>query len=72
MEKKRNVIEDESILASIGESSTDDYSNDGAITINVLKYIQDRDYVHHDINKIYARLKIRDHIRQEQSEWKEA
>ena len=70
VENKRNVAEDDSISASIDESSTDYDSDDGYICMNALEEIWDENYVHPDINARYARLKIRDRIRQAQSEWK--
>ena len=70
MENKRNVAEDDSISASIDESSTDYDSDDGYIYMNALEEIWDENHVHPDINARYARLKICDRIRQAQSEWK--
>ena len=50
--------EDESILASIDESFTDDDSNGGSISTNSLEYIWYRSYVHIDMNARDSRLKI--------------
>ena len=52
------------------ESYTDDDSDEGSISKDALEDIQDGNYIHTDINAIYARLKIRDRIKQAQSEWK--
>ena len=60
-----NVMQQE-----IDELSTDDESDDKYISTNSLKEIWRGNYVHPEINARYARLKIRDRIRQTQSEWK--
>ena len=70
MENERNVAEDESILASIDESSTDDDIDDVYITTNTLEEIQYGNHVHQDINTRDARLKVCDRIKQAQSDWK--
>ena len=70
MENKHNVAEYKSILASTDESSTDDESDDGSISMNTIEDIQDGKYVHPDINARYAIFKVRDCIRQAQSIWK--
>ena len=62
MGNERNVAEDASVLASIYESYTYDDSDDGYISMNVLEDIWDGSYIHPDINAIYVRLKICDHI----------
>ena len=38
----------------------------------MLEYIRDRSQTHPNVNRIEARYKIRDSIRQRQSEWKGA
>ena len=63
VENERNVIEDESISASIDESYTYDESNDVSISTNAIEDILYGKYVHTDINARYAILKIRDRIR---------
>ena len=40
--------------------------------MNALEDIWDGSKIHPEINARYARFKIRDHIRQTKSEWKEA
>ena len=70
MENEHNLEEYESILASINDSSTNNDSDDGYISTNTLEEIWDGNYIHPDINKRYPRLKIRDHIRKAQGEWK--
>ena len=71
VENERNIVEDESILASIDESSTEDDSDDRFIGTNALKKIWDGSYINPDINSRYAILKIHDHINQAQSKLKE-
>ena len=68
MENERNVAEDESILASIDESFTYDGSYERSISMNDLEEIWNGNYVHPEINEIYARLKINDSINQAQNE----
>ena len=47
MENKRNIAEDESILASIDESSTDNGSDDWSIITNALEDTRmENTYVH--------------------------
>ena len=70
MENKHNLVEDESISDSIDDSSTYDESDDGYISTNNAKDIQDGNYVHTEINAIDARLIICDRIRLVQIEWK--
>ena len=70
MENECNVAEDESMLASIDESSTDYDYDDGSIRRNALKDIRDGSCIHPYINVTHTRLKMRDHIKQAQSEWK--
>ena len=72
MENEQNVAEDESILASIDDSYTYNDSDDGYISMNDVEEIQDGSYAYSYINTIDARLKIRDHIKQPQNEWKES
>ena len=72
VENKRNTEEDESILSSIDELFADNDSDDGYISMNALEDIQDRSQIHPDINVRYALLKIRDHIKQTEIEWKGA
>ena len=67
---QRNVVEDQYISASIDESSTDNNSDDGYISTNALGDSRYGNYLHPDINAIYARLKIHEHIRKSKSEWK--
>ena len=43
--------------------NSDNDSNDGSISTDVLKEIQDRSKIHLEINARYARLKICDHIK---------
>ena len=57
-------------MTSIYESSTDDDSDDGSITTKSLKDIWDGNYVYPDIITMDDILKMRDRIRQKQSEWK--
>ena len=71
MENECNVVEDESILDSIDESYTDNYS-DGYISTKALEDIWDGNYVHPYINARDSRFRICDRIRQAQSEWKVA
>ena len=70
MENERNLEEDDSILASIDESSADDNSDEKSISTENIEDILDGSYVHPDINASDARLKIRDCIRQSKNEWK--
>ena len=58
MENEQNVAEDESILASIDESSSYDDSDEGYISMNSLEDIPDGNYVHPDINARDDRFKI--------------
>ena len=59
-------------MASIYESSTENNSDDGSISMNALEEIRYGRYVKPNINSRDTRLKIRDRIKQAQSEWKEA
>ena len=70
MEYERNTAEDESILGSIDESSTDDDYDGGYISTNVLEDIRDGNHIHPDINARDYILKIHDPIKQAQSECK--
>ena len=68
----RNLVEYESILASIEESYAENKSNHESISTESIEDIQYGKYVHLYINSIYTRLKIRKHIRQWKSGWKGA
>ena len=59
-------------MASSDDSYTDNESGGGSTITNVLKGIQDGNYIHLDINERNARLKMRDRDRQAKSEWKGA
>ena len=60
-----NVGEDNELMsASIDDSSTDDDSGDGSISMKALEDIRDGNHVHTGINTRYVRFKIRDHILQ--------
>ena len=72
VENQRNAEEDESILSSIYESSTDDDSDDRSISTNALENLQDGSQIHPKINARDDRLKICDHIRQTKHKWKGA
>ena len=72
MEKKHNLVEDESILASIDETSTDNKSDYGSISTGALEDILDGNYVNPNITARDTILKICDRIRQAQREWKGA
>ena len=68
LENDINLEEDESILASVDESCADDNPDDEYISTDNLEDIWGANYAHLNINVRDARLKIRDHIRQEQNE----
>ena len=51
MENEQNASEDESVLASIDESSTDDDYNYGSISTKALEFIQDENHAHPDIKE---------------------
>ena len=70
MENECNVAEYESFSDSIDGLYTGYYSDDGYISKNALGVIRDENCVQTDINVRDARLKMRDHINQAQSEWK--
>ena len=70
VEKNRNVAEDESIFDSIDESSIYSDSDGRSISTNDFEDMQGGNYVHPDINARDTRVKIYDHNRQAQSEWK--
>ena len=72
MENKRIVAEDEPILVLIDELSTDNDSDDASISKTAFKDIRDGNYVHPYINTGDDGLKLRDHARQTQGEWKRA
>ena len=57
-------------MASIDDSSTYDESDDGYIIMNAFEDIWDGNQIHSEIKARDARLKIRDHIKQTQNEWK--
>ena len=59
-------------MASFDESYADNNSDEKYISTNNIEEIWDGNYVHPDINSIYAILKIRGHIRQAQSDWNRA
>ena len=67
-----NSEEDESVLASIDESSADNYSDDESISTDLLGDIRGGNHVHPNINARDIRLRIRDRIGKAQSEWKGA
>ena len=52
--------------------NSSDESYHDLISTEMLKYIHDRSQTHPNVNKREARYKIRDHVRQRQSEWKGA
>ena len=70
MENKRNLEEEKPILDLIEKSSSYDNSDDEYISTYNLEDIWYVIYVYLNINARYARLKIRDHIRQLENEWK--
>ena len=51
-------------MASIGDLSTDDDSDDGYVSTNNLKDVYDGIQVHPELNERDAKLKIRDRIKQ--------
>ena len=55
-------------MSSIDELSTDDEYDEGYISTNAIEDIWNGKNLHTDINTRYARLKIRDRIKQAQSE----
>ena len=57
-------------MVSIDESSKDDEYDDVSISTNDLEDIQYGIQIHSDINARDSILKIRDRIKQIQSEWK--
>ena len=59
-------------MSSIYELSTYNDADYWYISTNSLKYIQDEGQIHPDINARDARLKICDHNKQTQNEWKVA
>ena len=69
VKNKRNSEEYESILGSIDESSIEDDSDDGSISMKDIKEIWGGSQIYPDINRRDARLKIRDLIKKTQSEW---
>ena len=67
MENEYNVERYESVLDLIYESYEDNDYDDRSISMNYLEDIWDGSYIHPDINTRYARLKIRNHIKQAQN-----
>ena len=63
MENERNLVEHESMLDSIDESSAEDNFDDESISTNALEDIR-------NINVRYAILRISGRIRKAQSDWK--
>ena len=59
-------------MDSIDESSTDDNSDEGYISTNVLKEIWGGSQIYLELNARNDRLNIRDRIRQTKLEWKGA
>ena len=57
-------------MDSIDESSTYDESDEVYISTKSIEDIRDISQIHPDVNTRDAKLKIRDHIFQTQSEWK--
>ena len=57
-------------MDSIDESYIDDDSDDGYISKNALEDIWYGSQIRPELHAWYARLKIRDHIKQTQNEWK--
>ena len=57
-------------MDSIDESYKDYDSDDGSISTNAIKDIQDGSKIHPEINAIDDILKIYDRIKQTKSEWK--
>ena len=66
-ENKRNIDEEESIPASIDESSTDDDYDDGSISKNALEGIGCRSQIHPELHARDARFKMRVRIRKTQN-----
>ena len=62
-ENEWNAEEDESIFPSTDELSTENDSDDGYISTNVLEDIWDENQIHPEINARDDRLKMHDHIR---------
>ena len=50
--------------------NSDDESDHDLISTEMLEDIRDGSHTHPNVNRGEARYKIRDHIRQTQSEWK--
>ena len=67
-----NTEEDEPILSSIYELSTDDDSDDRSISTNALKDIWGGSQIHPGINARCTTFKIRYLIKHPQNEWKGA
>ena len=72
VENECNTEEYASIPALIGESSKDDDSDDGSISTNDLDKIWDGSQIQPEFNTRDAILKICEHIKQTQNEWKVA
>ena len=62
LENERNSEEEESILDSIDESYTEDESDDGSISTNVLGDIRCVSQIHPELNARDAGFKICHHI----------
>ena len=67
VENERNSEEDKSILALNDESSTDNDSDYGSISMNSLEDIWNRSQIHPELNTRDDILKIRDRIKQTQN-----
>ena len=70
LEKYRNLVEDKPISDSIDESFSYDNSDDEYISTDALEDVRDGSYMYTNITARDAILKIRDRIRQAQSELK--
>ena len=62
MENEQNLVEEESILDSIDESSAENNSDDEYISMGALKDIRDGNYVHPNINTRDSRLRIHEKL----------
>ena len=71
-ENERNTEEEESISASIDESSTDNNYDDGSISTKSLWDICYGSSIHPELNARYARFKISANIKKTKNEWKGA
>ena len=59
-------------MGSLDKSSKDDESDDGSLSMNAFDDIWDRSQIHPEISVIDDILKLHDHIKQTQNEWKGA